>query len=108
MQTREALRCPPVCDITMITAVGELEQQVLSSLLALKTRLQSLMEGRFADVKAPCSARRGADGQVMDGIATTLPSVRRTAQDGAGSSRACCGSLCRTVKTGRYRVRGFQ
>ena len=25
MQTREALRCPPVCDITMITAVGELE-----------------------------------------------------------------------------------
>lgn len=53
MQTREALRCPPVCDITMITAVGELEQQVLSSLLALKTRLQSLMEGQFADVKAP-------------------------------------------------------
>ena len=53
MQTREALRCPPVCDITMITAVGELEQQVLSSLLTLKTRLQSLMEGQFADVKAP-------------------------------------------------------
>ena len=53
MQTREALRCPPVCDITMITAVGELEQQVLSSLLALKTRLQSLMEGQFVDVKAP-------------------------------------------------------
>ena len=37
----------------MISAVGELEQQVLSSLLALKTRLQSLMEGQFADVKAP-------------------------------------------------------
>ena len=57
MQTREALRCPPVCDITMITAVGELEQQVLSSLLALKTRLQSLMEGQFADVKAPVLGR---------------------------------------------------
>ena len=53
MQTREALRCPPVCDITMITAVGEVEQQVLKSLLALKSRLQSLMEGQFSDVKAP-------------------------------------------------------
>ena len=53
MQTREALRCPPVCDITMITATGEIEQQVLRSLLALKNRLQSLMEGQFSDAKAP-------------------------------------------------------
>ena len=37
----------------MLTAVGETEQQVLASLLALKTRLQSLMEGQYADVKAP-------------------------------------------------------
>lgn len=53
MQTRQALRCPPVCSLTLLTAVGEIEQQVLQSLLALKTRLQSLMEGQYADVKAP-------------------------------------------------------
>ena len=53
METREALQCPPVCDLTVLTAVGEVEQQVLASLLSLKTRLQSLMEGQYADVKAP-------------------------------------------------------
>ena len=53
METRQALQCPPVCDLTVLTAVGETEQQVLASLLALKTRLQSLMEGQYADVKAP-------------------------------------------------------
>nr|WP_297177562.1 primosomal protein N' [uncultured Agathobaculum sp.] len=53
MQTRQALQCPPVCDLTVLTAVGETEQQVLASLLALKTRLQSLMEGQYADVKVP-------------------------------------------------------
>ena len=53
METRQALRCPPVCGLTVLTAVGEVEQQVLKSLIALKTRLQSLMEGQYADVKAP-------------------------------------------------------
>ena len=53
METRQALQCPPVCGLTVLTAVGEVEQQVLKSLLALKTRLQSLMEGQYADVKAP-------------------------------------------------------
>ena len=53
LETRQALQCPPVCDLTVLTAVGEVEQQVLASLLALKTRLQSLMEGQYADVKAP-------------------------------------------------------
>ena len=53
METRQALQCPPVCDLTVLTAVGEVEQQVLASLLSLKTRLQSLMEGQYADVKAP-------------------------------------------------------
>lgn len=53
METRQALRCPPVCGLTVLTAVGEVEQQVLKSLLALKTRLQSLMEGQYADVKVP-------------------------------------------------------
>lgn len=53
METRQALQCPPVCDLTVLTAVGEVEQQVLASLLSLKTRLQSLMEGQYTDVKAP-------------------------------------------------------
>ncbi|HIX90260.1 MAG TPA: primosomal protein N' [Candidatus Agathobaculum pullicola] len=53
METRQALQCPPVCDLTVLTAIGEVEQQVLASLIALKTRLQSLMEGQYADVKAP-------------------------------------------------------
>ena len=53
METREALRCPPVCGFTVLTATGEVEQQVLKSLLALKNRLLSLMEGQYADVKAP-------------------------------------------------------
>ena len=53
METREALRCPPVCAFTVLTAAGEVEQQVLKSLLALKNRLLSLMEGQYADVKAP-------------------------------------------------------
>lgn len=53
METRQALQCPPVCDLTVLTAVGEVEQQVLASLISLKTRLQSLMEGQYADVKAP-------------------------------------------------------
>lgn len=37
----------------MLTAAGEVEQQVLKSLLALKTCLLSLMEGQYADVKVP-------------------------------------------------------
>ncbi len=53
LETRQALQCPPVCDLTVLTASGEVEQQVLQSLLSLKTRLQSLMEGQYADVKAP-------------------------------------------------------
>lgn len=53
LETRQALRCPPVCGLTALTATGEVEQQVLQSLLALKTRLQSLMEGQYADVKTP-------------------------------------------------------
>jgi len=53
LETRQALCCPPVADLLVLTAVGEVEQQVLSSLLALKTRLQSLMAGQYADVKAP-------------------------------------------------------
>ena len=53
LETRQALQCPPVCGLTVLTAVGEIEQQVLSSLVMLKMRLQSLMAGQYADVKAP-------------------------------------------------------
>ena len=53
IETRQALGCPPAADLLVLTAVGEVEQQVLKSLLALKARLQSLMEGQYADVKAP-------------------------------------------------------
>lgn len=53
METRQALQCPPVAELTALTASGEVEQQVLSSLLRLKTRLLSLMEGQYADLKTP-------------------------------------------------------
>ena len=53
METRQALLCPPVRGLTVLTASGEVEQQVLRSLLTLKARLQGLMEGQFQDVKAP-------------------------------------------------------
>lgn len=51
--TRGALLCPPVADLVVLTASGEVEQQVLHAMLTLKNRLQSLMEGQYADVKAP-------------------------------------------------------
>ncbi|MDO4269618.1 MAG: primosomal protein N' [Eubacteriales bacterium] len=53
IETRSALACPPKADLTVLTAAGEVERQVLTALLSLKARLQSLMEGQFADVKAP-------------------------------------------------------
>lgn len=53
LQLREALHCPPAANLTILTATGEQEQQVLNALLALKTRLRSLMEGQYADVKTP-------------------------------------------------------
>lgn len=53
METRQALACPPVADLLVLSASGEVEQQVLAALLSLKTRLLSLMEGQYADVRAP-------------------------------------------------------
>lgn len=51
IQLRETLACPPAIDLTILTAVGIIEQQVINSLQALKIRLQNLMEGQFATLK---------------------------------------------------------
>ncbi len=51
--TRGALRHPPLEQILVLTASGELEQQVLSALVRLKKRMEGLMEGQFADFKYP-------------------------------------------------------
>lgn len=51
IQLRETLACPPAADLTVLTAVGIIEQQVVNSLQALKIRLQNLMEGQFSALK---------------------------------------------------------
>ncbi len=51
--TRGALRHPPLEQILVLTASGELEQQVLSALVRLKKRMEGLMEGQFADFQYP-------------------------------------------------------
>ena len=50
---REALLLPPVEDFVMLTATGELENVVLDSLIQLKWRIQSLMQGQFKDFHYP-------------------------------------------------------
>ena len=50
---REALLLPPVEDFVMLTATGETEHIVLESLIFLKMRIASLMEGQFRDFKYP-------------------------------------------------------
>ncbi len=51
LEVRRALECPPAAELTIITAAGEHEERVLQALISLRERLQSLMEGQFADVK---------------------------------------------------------
>ena len=50
---REALLLPPIEDFVMLTATGELENVVLDSLIQLKWRIQSLMQGQFKDFSYP-------------------------------------------------------
>ena len=53
LETRGALRCPPVCDLTVLTAAGEVEQQVLKS-LPRPQGPPAKPDGRAVrDVKAP-------------------------------------------------------
>lgn len=53
IEHRKALLCPPISQLLLLVANGEHEQYVLSSLLRLKARLMSLMEGQFRDFKFP-------------------------------------------------------
>ncbi|MGE4548574.1 MAG: primosomal protein N' [Intestinibacillus sp.] len=53
IEQRGALLYPPVAQLLVLTASGEVEQQVLASLLRLKTRLEGLMEGQFRDIRCP-------------------------------------------------------
>lgn len=53
IELRHALQCPPAAQIVMLTASGEREQEVLAALIAVKTRLESLMAGQFADFCYP-------------------------------------------------------
>lgn len=53
IQVRRALQCPPAAQILILTASAERERDVLEALIAVKTRLESLMAGQFADFCYP-------------------------------------------------------
>lgn len=53
IEQRGALLYPPIAQLLVLTASGEVEQQVLAALLRLKARLEGLMEGQFQDLKCP-------------------------------------------------------
>lgn len=53
IELRRALQCPPAAQIVMLTASGEHERDVLEALVTVKTRLESLMAGQFADFCYP-------------------------------------------------------
>ena len=69
-------------------------------LLALKNRLLSLMEGQYADVKAPVLGPAAA--QVVKVMGRYRYHLTMRARDSAGSavwSQACCASSCSTAAT---------
>lgn len=53
IELRRALQCPPAAQIVVLTASAERERDVLEALVAVKARLESLMEGQFADIWCP-------------------------------------------------------
>ena len=53
IELRRALQCPPIAQIVVMTASGERERDVLEALIAVKTRLESLMAGQFSDIWSP-------------------------------------------------------
>lgn len=53
LELRKALQYPPVAQIVMLTAAAEKERDVLEALVAVKTRIESLMAGQFADFCYP-------------------------------------------------------
>lgn len=53
IERRGALRYPPMEQFIVLTATGEVEQQVLSALLRLRERIEALMQGQFCDFQYP-------------------------------------------------------
>ncbi len=53
IEVRRALQCPPAAQIVVLTASAQKERDVLEALVAVKTRLESLMAGQFADFRYP-------------------------------------------------------
>ncbi len=53
LENRRATQTPPIYQLLLLSASGQQEQAVLESLVRLKNRLLSLMEGQFADFKYP-------------------------------------------------------
>lgn len=51
IEQRGALLYPPIAQLFVLTASGEVEQQVLAALLRLKARLEGLLQGQFADIR---------------------------------------------------------
>lgn len=50
---RQALMCPPIRQIVLLTAVGERERDVLAAMIRVKQRIEGLMNGAFADFRYP-------------------------------------------------------
>ncbi len=53
IEARGALLAPPLAELLVLAATGEEERQVLASLLALRRRLESLMQGQFREIACP-------------------------------------------------------
>lgn len=53
IEMRQALLCPPVRQIVLLTASGERERDVLAALVRVKQRMEGLMNGPFADFCYP-------------------------------------------------------
>ncbi|MCI9483262.1 MAG: primosomal protein N' [Clostridiaceae bacterium] len=53
IQARGALLAPPIAELLVLTATGEEERQVLASLLALRRRIEGLLEGQFREIRCP-------------------------------------------------------
>lgn len=53
IEARAALLAPPLAELLVLTASGEEERRVLASLLALRRRVESLMEGQFREIRCP-------------------------------------------------------
>lgn len=53
IESRGALLAPPMAELLVLTASGEQERQVLASLLALRRRIEALMQGQFRQIACP-------------------------------------------------------